>query len=105
MYGKPMISSEIGSATSYVNEHRHTGLVVPPGDPAAFREAMRRLWDEPLLAREMGARAERRYRELFTAEKMTAGYADLYSALLAEKRGERGAAVPVAVQAAVSAAA
>src|SRR4051812_23759578 len=45
MYGKPMISSEIGTGTSYVNEHRHTGLVVPPGDPVAFREAMRRLWD------------------------------------------------------------
>jgi glycosyltransferase involved in cell wall biosynthesis len=36
MYGKPMISSEIGTGTSYINIHDETGLVVPPSDPQAF---------------------------------------------------------------------
>jgi glycosyltransferase involved in cell wall biosynthesis len=78
MYGKPMISSEIGTGTSYINAHGETGLVVPPSDPDAFREAMRTLWDDPQLARDMGARAEARYRKLFTSEQMASNYLQLY---------------------------
>lgn len=84
MYGKPMISSEIGTGTSYINVNGKTGLVVPASDPAAFREAMRFLWDNPGRAMEMGKRAEQRYWELFTAEKMTASYVDIYKELLSE---------------------
>ena len=61
MYGKPMISSEIGTGTTYINIHGETGLVVPPSDPQAFGEAMRTLWDNPALAQAMGERAEARY--------------------------------------------
>lgn len=84
MYGKPMISSEIGTGTSYINVNGETGIVVPPSDPTAFREAMRFLWDNPDIAAEMGKQAEQRYWELFTAERMAASYADLYKELLAE---------------------
>jgi rhamnosyl/mannosyltransferase len=85
MYGKPMISSEIGTGTSYINAHGLTGLVVPPSDPQAFREAMRWLWENPVAATAMGEHAEARYRELFTAEAMGRRWADLYRELLAEK--------------------
>jgi rhamnosyl/mannosyltransferase len=85
MYGKPMISSEIGTGTSYINIHGETGLVVPPSNPQAFREAMRTLWENPLLAAEMGQRAEARYRKLFTADEMGQKWARLYQELLAEK--------------------
>jgi glycosyltransferase involved in cell wall biosynthesis len=40
MFGKPMISSEIGTGTSFVNIDGETGLVVPPSDPDALRRAM-----------------------------------------------------------------
>lgn len=83
MYGKPMISSEIGTGTTYINIDNETGLVVPPSDPAAFEQAMRTLWDNPQLAADMGRRAEARYWELFTAEKMAENYAALYRQLLA----------------------
>lgn len=86
MYGKPMISSEIGTGTSYINIHNQTGLVVPPSDPQAFRAAMRTLWDNPELAEQMGQQAERRYEQLFTAERMGQQTADLYRALLESKR-------------------
>jgi rhamnosyl/mannosyltransferase len=82
MFGKPMISSEIGTGTSYINVHNKTGIVVPPSDPDAFREAMRFLWDNPSVAAEMGRQAEQRYWELFTANKMAANYAALYSKLI-----------------------
>lgn len=85
MYGKPMISSEIGTGTSYINIHGETGLVVPPSDPQAFGEAMRQLWDHPEQAAAMGERAEARYWELFTAEKMAANYRNLYDEVVARR--------------------
>ncbi|WP_053150596.1 glycosyltransferase family 4 protein [Pseudomonas sp. P97.38] len=85
MFGKPMISSEIGTGTSYINIHNETGLVVPPSDPDAFREAMRTLWDNPAQAHAMGAKAEARYRLLFTAEEMGRKWVELYEELLEEK--------------------
>jgi len=89
MFGKPMISSEIGTGTSYINVNGETGIVVPPSDPTAFREAMRFLWDNPDIAAEMGKQAEQRYWELFTAERMAASYADLYKELLAKHSPRR----------------
>ncbi|HLD65992.1 MAG TPA: glycosyltransferase family 4 protein [Pseudomonas sp.] len=85
MYGKPMISSEIGTGTTYINIHGETGLVVPPSDPLALREAMRQLWNNPQQAAQMGLRGEQRYQQLFTAERMGRAYAQLYRELLAEK--------------------
>lgn len=85
MYGKPMISSEIGTGTSYINVNGVTGLVVAPSDPAAFGEAMQYLWNNPNTAANMGKCAEERYWQLFTAEKMAASYAGLYSELLNQK--------------------
>ncbi|AXA58114.1 glycosyltransferase family 4 protein [Pseudomonas thivervalensis] len=85
MFGKPMISSEIGTGTSYINIHEETGLVVPPSNPEAFREAMRTLWENPAQAQVMGARAEARYRQLFTSEEMGRKWVRLYEELLEEK--------------------
>ena len=82
MYGKPMISSEIGTGTSFVNIADETGLVVPPSDPMALRYAMRYLWEHPTQAAEMGRCAEERYWKYFTADQMVRSYVDLYSALV-----------------------
>jgi rhamnosyl/mannosyltransferase len=81
MYGKPMISSEIGTGTTFVNIGNETGLVVPPSDPAALRQAMAYLWDHPEEAAEMGRKAEQRYWEFFTADKMVDAYVELYRAV------------------------
>lgn len=85
MYGKPMISSEIGTGTSYINIHGQTGLVIPPSDPSALREAMRILWENPSLAMKMGSEAARRYEKLFTSEIMGQQIAALYRELLESK--------------------
>jgi rhamnosyl/mannosyltransferase len=94
MYGKPMISSEIGTGTTYINVHGETGLVVPPSDPVALRAAMQRLWNDPRMAREMGQRAEARYWQLFTSAQMAESYARLYEELVARKAEVRLAAAP-----------
>ena len=83
MYGKPMISSEIGTGTTYINIDGDTGIVVPPSDPQALGQAMRQLWDNPQLAHDMGKRAAARYWELFTAEQMARSYTALYHELVA----------------------
>ncbi len=81
MYGKPLISCEIGTGTTYINVDGDTGIVVPPSDPQALRAAMQRLWENPEMARQMGRRAEMRYQELFTSEKMASNYLSLYESL------------------------
>lgn len=86
MYGKPMISSEIGTGTSFINIDQETGLVVKPSDPLEFRKAMQFLWENPLVAEKMGMLAKQRYLKLFTADQMAADYAELYKDLLKEKR-------------------
>jgi len=82
MYGKALISSEIGTGSSYVNIDGVTGIVVPPNDPAAFRKAMQRLDQEDGLATEMGRRARERFDSLFTAKKMAESYVALYRSVL-----------------------
>ena len=78
MYGKPLISSEIGTGTTYINVADETGLVIPPSDPDALRQAMIYLWEHPAQAAEMGKCAERRYWQLFSAEQMVQSYVELY---------------------------
>jgi len=86
MFGKPMISSEIGTGTTFINIGGETGIVVPAGDPTALREAMRHLWEHPDEAAAMGRRAEERYWKLFTARQMAAAYVDLYRRLTVSRR-------------------
>ena len=83
MYGKPMISCEIGTGTTYVNIHEETGLAVPPNAPQALREAMRRLWDNPEQTQRFGANAKARFDKLFTAERMCATTTQVYKEILA----------------------
>jgi len=81
MFGKPMISSEIGTGTTFINIDGETGIAVPPSDPHALCKAMEYLWDNPVLAAKMGVRAEKRYWKYFTSDKMVSAYVDLYGKL------------------------
>jgi rhamnosyl/mannosyltransferase len=83
MFGKPLISCEIGTGTSYINVDHLTGLVVAPSNPDALSDAMTWLWTHPNQAAEMGKKAQARYEELFTAKQMAQSYYELYQKLLA----------------------
>lgn len=82
MFCKPLISSEIGTGTSFINIHNETGIVVPPSDSVALRAAMQYLWDHPRKAQTMGKLARARYEKLFTARKMVESYVNLYKEVL-----------------------
>jgi rhamnosyl/mannosyltransferase len=82
MAGKPMVSCEIATGTSFINEDGVTGWVVPPEDPRALREAMERLAGDAQQAQRMGAAARARYDAMFTAAAMARSYEALYRSLL-----------------------
>ena len=86
MSSRPLISAEVGSGTSHVNIHGETGLVVPPGNSKALREAMDDLYQHPDKAGVMGSQARQRYEQLFTGSRMGARYADAYRRILASQR-------------------
>lgn len=83
LHGKPLLSCEIGTGTSFVNDAGRTGLVVPPAAPERLAEAMRQLQREPDKTRIMGQQARRRALDVFNARRMAQSYLDLYRDLLA----------------------
>lgn len=85
LYGKPMVSCEIGTGTSFVNAHRQTGLVVPPADVEALREAMLLLWRDERLCAQWGAAARQRFEDVFAADTMAHSYLKLYQAILSKQ--------------------
>lgn len=81
MFGKPMISSEIGTGTSFINVDGKTGFVIPPDDPLALRRAMDELHDNEQMAAKMSEAARDRYLSHFTGDKMGKDYVRLYRKL------------------------
>ena len=84
MQGKPMISCELGTGTSFVNKDHETGFVVPPLNPEKFREAMEKLQSDSKQTAAFGKAARYRYQALFTGAKMGADYVTLYRKLLSK---------------------
>ncbi|ENR8477167.1 glycosyltransferase family 4 protein [Escherichia coli] len=79
MYGKPLISYEIGTGTSFINIDCHTGLVVPPCDHLSLSKAMQSLYTDSALAKSYGLNAYKRFKAIFTSEKMITDYISLYN--------------------------
>ncbi|MBK5436262.1 glycosyltransferase [Pseudomonas sp. TH32] len=87
MFGKPMVCSEIGTGTSFINQHEVSGLVVPPQNALAMRAAMGLLWESEELAARYGKAARERYLNVFTSHSMGAAYVKLYSDLISRQGG------------------
>jgi glycosyltransferase involved in cell wall biosynthesis len=68
--GKPVISTDVRSGVSWVNQDGRTGLVVPAGDAEALGHAINRLiGDAPLRAR-FGAAGRARVEDEFTMGRL-----------------------------------
>lgn len=81
MRGKPLICTELGTGTSYVNKHGVTGLVVPPKNHEALSNAMNFFIFQPNIAARMGQQAKNRFEMLFTADDMCEKYSKIYQKL------------------------
>ena len=65
-FRKPVVSTRLGTGVDWVNAHGLTGLTVPPGDPAALRDAIATLLASPALRARLGANGRRRVEQEFT---------------------------------------
>ena len=80
--GTPMITCEIGTGTSYVNQDGATGMVVPPSDAVSLGQALDTFWNNPAKVGRWGEAALVRYSDHFRAETMTNRYLEAYRELL-----------------------
>jgi glycosyltransferase involved in cell wall biosynthesis len=68
--GKPVISTELGTGTSFVNRDGVTGFVVPPRNAKALAEAINKILSDKELAQKFGKNAENLVIENFSLQKM-----------------------------------
>jgi rhamnosyl/mannosyltransferase len=76
--GKPVVSTTVPSGVAWVNRHEETGLTVPPGDPAALREAVAKLAGDEHLRTRLGHAGRSRVLREFTMEQFGARAADVF---------------------------
>jgi glycosyltransferase involved in cell wall biosynthesis len=86
MRGRLVIVADIGGLGEVVDR---AGLKFPPGDATALADCMRRVLNNPSLAREIGGSARERALTLFSWDRMVKNYERLYLEIL-EERVENG---------------
>jgi rhamnosyl/mannosyltransferase len=74
----PSISTELGTGTSWVNQHEQTGLVVAPRDPHALATAMVELIADDARRADMAQAAQQRVRERLSRQRMLDDLRALY---------------------------
>ena len=79
--GRPIVSTDLPTGVRSVNQHLHTGLVVPPRDPVALSAALNTLLKDQALARKLGS-AAREHEKTFDAQLMIFAHLDLYRRLV-----------------------
>jgi rhamnosyl/mannosyltransferase len=85
MYGKPSVSCEIGTGSSFVNRHEETGLVVEPENPHDLSAAVNRLLTNRQERELFGRNARKRYLDHFTTDAMIGRYAQQYQQIAEER--------------------
>ena len=78
MFGRPLISCEIGTGTSFVNADGVTGFVVAPGMPEKLAWAMNMLLTDDQLTATMGHSSRARYDQLFCGPALGLAYANVF---------------------------
>ena len=80
--GKPVICTELGTGTSFINQNGVTGLVIPPRDANSLAEAINKLLSDDNLRLTLGNNAKNRAFNEFTSEKMVERMYNLYKEIL-----------------------
>jgi glycosyltransferase involved in cell wall biosynthesis len=84
--GLPVAATAVGGTPELVIPGE-TGLLAPPGDPAALAQAMGALLGDVERAKALGAAGATRVAERFSLEAMAKAYAELYRLSLGGRRG------------------
>jgi glycosyltransferase involved in cell wall biosynthesis len=87
-YGLPAVTSPVGGIPDVFEDRRH-GYLVPPDDPEGLAERLRALLDDPLAARQMGARARADAQRQYATDVVAAQVGDALEAVLMQYSGAR----------------
>ncbi len=85
-WGRPVVAARVGGLADAVDDGS-TGLLVPPGDPAALRAAVERLLGDAELRRRLGAAAREKARREWSPDAAGAALVACY-----EEAGRRSTA-------------
>ena len=80
---KPIISCDLTNAVNNINQDGLTGFVVSPRCPTLLADAIRRLYQEPLLCHALGRTAYQYAKEKFTIQRMVQQVKNLYEEISA----------------------
>jgi rhamnosyl/mannosyltransferase len=81
---KPVISTNLSTGVSWVNQHGKTGYVVPRRNAEELRKGIQLLLDNPRLREEMGEAGRWRVERHFTSTKMAEAMLEVYREMLQE---------------------
>ena len=79
--GKPVISTELGTGTSFSNQDGITGFVVPPKNSQALAQAIKKILENKKMAQELGQNASKRVSEELSLEKMLEKISRVYKSI------------------------
>jgi rhamnosyl/mannosyltransferase len=81
---KPVISTDLPTGVSWVNQHGRTGYVVPRENVEELGQAIQRLLNNPHLREEMGEAGRARVEQHFTSTRMAEAMLEVYREMLNE---------------------
>jgi glycosyltransferase involved in cell wall biosynthesis len=79
--GKAIVATTVGANGQLIENNVH-GLLISPGDPSQLASAIRRLIQDPDLARRLGKAARRRVQACYSREAMVRRFEAFYQELL-----------------------
>jgi glycosyltransferase involved in cell wall biosynthesis len=79
---KPVISTNLPTGVSWVNQHGKTGYIVPPGNVEELAQSTKLLMSNPQLRAEMGEAGRMRVEQHFTSTIMAAAMLQVYEEML-----------------------
>lgn len=86
---KSMITCDIQTGTSWVNQDQVTGLVIPPANSVALAQAMNTLATDIRLNKQYGEQAYERWQAHFQTHQIGEAYRKLYDEALSEINFDR----------------
>ena len=78
---KPVVSTELGTGTSFVNQDRITGFVVPPKNSQALAQAIKKILEHKKLAEKFSQNSLEKVKKEFTFSQMLERLARIYQNL------------------------
>lgn len=85
MFKKPIISTNIGTGTSFINKNNETGFVIRSKNSEALYKAIRKIYIKNKY-HEMSKNAYKRYKKFFTLDKMTKNYLKIYKDIIYDNK-------------------